>query len=61
MQLIIFYVGFVLLGELASVAIARSVEVWSKSASLPVFLVCFFLVFAIAWKLAVKLTEPKTV
>jgi hypothetical protein len=54
-----FYVVFVIIGELGSYAIGKAVEQWSPAASLPTFLACFFLVFWIAWILAVKVTEPK--
>ncbi len=61
MRIITFYVVFVLFGDIGSYLIGRSVEHWSEAASLPVFLGCFFLVFWIAWRLAVKVTEPKAV
>ena len=61
MQLLAFYIVFVIIGDLGSYAIGRSVEHWSPTTSLPVFLACFFLVFWLAWRLAVRLTEPKTV
>lgn len=61
MRIIVFYVAFVLIGETIAYFIGRSVEHWSKAASLPTFLACFFIVFVIAWKLAVKVTEPKAV
>ncbi len=59
MKLIAFYVVFVVIGELIAYFIGRSVEHWSEAASLPVFLACFFLVFGIAWRLAVHVTAPK--
>lgn len=54
-----FYIVFVLIGDLGAYAIGRSVEQWSPTSSLPVFLACFFLVFWFAWRFAVRLTEPK--
>ncbi len=60
MRLIAFYVIFVLIGDLGAYAVGRTVEHWSAAASLPVFLACFFVVFWIAWRLAVRMTEPKT-
>ena len=60
MQLMAFYIVFVLIGDLGAYAIGRTVEHWSPTSSLPVFLACFFLVFWLAWRLAVRLTEPKT-
>lgn len=59
MRIISFYVVFVLIGDVASYLIGRSVESWSEPASLPTFLFCFFAVFWIAWRLAVKITEPR--
>ncbi len=59
MKLIAFYVVFVVIGEVIAYFIGRSVEHWSEAASLPVFLACFFLVFGIAWRLAVRVTAPK--
>jgi hypothetical protein len=60
MKLIAIYVVFVLIGEFVAYLVGRSVEHWSETASLPVFLGCFFLVFWIAWVLAVWLTKPKS-
>jgi len=57
MKLIAVYVALVLVGEAIAYSIGRSVEVfWSQSASLPIFLGCFFIVFWAAWRAAVKLT-----
>ncbi len=60
MQLLAVYIVFVVIGEFGAYLIGRSVEHWSETASLPVFLACFFLVFWIAWILAVRLTAPKS-
>ena len=60
MQLLAIYVVFVVIGEFGAYLVGRTVEHWSPTASLPVFLACFFLVFWIAWIVAVRLTEPKT-
>ena len=59
MQLIAFYVVFVLIGDFGAYLIGRSVESYSPSASLPVFLACFFLVFWLAWLLAMRATRSK--
>lgn len=59
MQLMVLYIAFVLVGEFGAFLVGRTVEQWSPTASLPVFLACFFLVFFVAWRLAVRLTEPK--
>jgi uncharacterized membrane protein (DUF485 family) len=59
MQIMAVYVAFVIIGEFGSYLIGRSVEYYSTTWGLPVFLTCFFLVFGLAWVLAVKVTEPK--
>jgi hypothetical protein len=56
MKLIAFYVGFVVAGEAIAYVIGRTVEQWSPTMSLPVFLACFFFTFWGAWRLAVRLT-----
>ena len=56
MQIMAFYIVFVLIGDLGAYFVGRAVENWSPTSSLPVFLGCFFLV---AWRLAVRVTEPK--
>jgi hypothetical protein len=59
MQIMAFYIVFVLIGDLGAYFVGRTVESWSPTSSLPVFLSCFFLVFWLAWRLAVRVTEPK--
>lgn len=59
MQLMIYYIAFVIVGEFGAYLVGRTVEQWSPATSLPVFLSCFFVVFWLAWYLAVRLTEPK--
>ena len=59
MQIMAYYIVLVLIGDVGAYAIGRAVEQWSPTSSLPVFLGCFFLVFWLAWRLAVRLTEPK--
>ncbi len=56
MKLIAVYVVLVILGEGIAYLIGRSVEQWSAAASLPAFLACFFVVFWVAWRIAVKVT-----
>jgi len=56
MKLIATYVVFVLIGEGIAYTVGRSVEQMSPSASLPVFLACFFIVFWGAWRLAIRVT-----
>lgn len=59
MQIMAFYIVFVLIGDVGAYFIGRTVEQWSPTGSLPVFLGAFFLVFWLAWRLAVRVTEPK--
>ena len=58
-QLIFYYVGFMVLGDFADYLIGLVVErVWPQ-ASLLIFLALYFVSLWIAWLLAVKMTEPK--
>jgi hypothetical protein len=58
--LIVYYVVFMILGDLADYFIGLVVErVWPQ-ASLPVFLGLYFFFLWVAWIGAVKMTEPKT-
>jgi hypothetical protein len=54
MKLLVFYMVFVAIGEAIAYAVGRTVETWSATASLPVFLSCFFFVLWGAWRLAVR-------
>ena len=42
MQIMAFYIVFVLIGDLGAYFVGRAVENWSPTSSLPVFLGCFF-------------------
>jgi hypothetical protein len=58
-QLIFYYVGFMVAGDFVDYFIGLMVEhVWPQ-ASLIVFLLLYFTSLWIAWLLAVTLTEPK--
>lgn len=59
MQLLAVYIVFVVIGEFGSYLVGRAVEAYSVTLGLPVFLTCFFVVFGIAWIIAVRVTEPK--
>ena len=59
MGIMAFYVVFVVIGDVGAYLIGRAVEFWSPAASLPAFLACFFIVFWIAWRLAMRVTRPK--
>lgn len=57
MTVVLVFALFVLIGDIAAVGISSIVEHYSKYASLLTFLGLFMLVFYIAWKLAVMVTE----
>lgn len=57
MLVILVFLGFVLLGDIAAIGVASIVEHFNKYASLLVFLGLFVGVFWIAWVCAVRVTE----
>ena len=57
MTVIVVFLAFVIVGDAAAVSISYVFERVSNSASLLVFFALFALVFIVAWKLAVKVTE----
>jgi hypothetical protein len=58
--LIVYYVIFVLVGDLADYLIGLIVErEFGSNVSLLVFLALYFLVLWVAWVLAVRMSEPK--
>jgi hypothetical protein len=57
MSVILVFVLFVVIGDTAAVAISYEFERISNFVSLLVFLGLFILVFGVAWKLAVLVTE----
>jgi hypothetical protein len=60
MQLIVYYVLFMILGDLAAYFIGLlSERSFGGQVSLIVFLTLYFLFLWVAWILAVWLTEPK--
>jgi hypothetical protein len=56
MKLIAVYVVIVIAGLFIAYIAGRAVEMWSETASLPVFLALFFAAFFLGWKAAVRLT-----
>ena len=59
MRLIAVYIVFVLIGDAGSYLVGRTMEQFlSQSLALTVFLSCFFIVFWLAWALAVRVTKP---
>ena len=62
MQLIFYYVAFMIAGDFAAYGIGFVVErEFGSRVSLIVFLTLYFLFLWIAWLLAVWFTEPKRV
>ncbi len=59
MSLIAVYLVLMVVGDFAAYLIGISIEGSWPAASLPVFLVLYFLFLWLAWVLAVRLTEPK--
>jgi hypothetical protein len=60
MQLLVYYIGFMILGDLAAYAVGLVTErAFGNQASLIVFLALYFLFLWISWVLAVWLSEPK--
>ncbi|MBI3704705.1 MAG: hypothetical protein HY244_12885 [Rhizobiales bacterium] len=60
MRLIAVYIVFVLIGDTGSYLVGRTMEQFlSQSISLTIFLSCFFIVFWLAWVLAVRVTKPE--
>jgi len=59
MWLIIIYLMFMIVGDIADYFIGTMVDrVW-PAASLPIFLGLYFLFLWLAWVIAVRVTEPK--
>ena len=61
MVLIIWYLGFVAIGDVLAYLVGLFVEYegWGSNTSMIVFLTIYFLTLWVAWVLAVRLTEPK--
>jgi hypothetical protein len=49
----------VVLGDLIAIGISAVVEQFSKPISLIVFLILFMAVIPVAWRIAVRATEPR--
>jgi hypothetical protein len=59
MWLLLAYIGLTVIGNAIIYFLGLIVEQVWPVASLPVFLVMFFVMMWVAWLAAVKLTEPK--
>ncbi len=62
MQLIVYYVVFMISGDIAAYLIGLVVErEFGSHVSLIVFLALYFLFLWISWLLAVRMTQPKDI
>jgi hypothetical protein len=62
MLLILYYVIFMIAGDVAAYLIGLMVEYeWGSQVSLIVFLALYFLFLWVSWLLAVWMTKPKVV
>lgn len=60
MRLIVYYVAFMIVGDLSAYVLGLGVErEWGSEASLIAFLALYFLFLWLAWVLAVRITEPR--
>ena len=59
MQLIAYYLVFMVAGDIADYLIGLVVEYVWPQASLAIFLLLYFVFLWVAWLLAVRMTEPK--
>lgn len=60
MMLIVWYVLFMLLGDLVAYFLGKAIEYqFGSQVSLIAFLFLYFMALWVAWVLAVRMTEPK--
>ena len=60
MVLLVVYLGLMITGNFIAYGIGLIIEKYAPSASLPAFLLMYFLSLSLSWLLAVRLTRPKT-
>lgn len=61
MSLIIYYLAFIIVGDIVAYLLGFFTErVWGSYPSLVVFLALYFLSLWVAWILAIRVTQPKT-
>jgi hypothetical protein len=61
MSLLIAYVLFLLVGQSITIAIGLMIDrMYSSGVSLPISLALYFGMFWLCWKMAVRVTEPKS-
>ena len=59
MALLVAFIVTIILGDLIAIGISYVVEQFSKPISLFVFLFLFAAMIPLAWRIAVRITEPK--
>jgi len=60
MGLLVAYIVCLIVGQAITIGIGLSIDwFYSPAISLPISLVLYFLMFGIAWKVAIRITEPK--
>jgi hypothetical protein len=58
MWVLLIYVILMVVGDAIDYGIGAAISnFWSDTASLPIFLACYFFTLALAWVLAVKIAE----
>lgn len=61
MGLLVTYVICLLIGQSITITVGLSIDrMYSPAISLPVSIVMYFLMFWIAWKIAVRITRPRS-
>jgi len=60
MGLLVAYIACLIVGQAITIGIGLSIDrFYSPTASLPISLILYFAMFWMAWKVAVRITEPK--
>ena len=60
MGLLIAYIACLIVGQAITIGIGLSIDrFYSAAISLPISLFLYFTMFWVAWKVAVRITEPK--
>ena len=60
MGLLLAYIVCLIVGQAITIGIGLSIDrYYSPTASLPISLFLYFAMFWLAWKVAVRITEPK--
>ena len=60
MGLLVTYLVCLILGQAITIAVGLSIDrYYSPTVSLPISLFMYFTMFWVAWKIAVRITEPK--